>query len=242
MDPFLASMTFAGGVERECDCDECDSCGLSMVPPDIKNAIRDYKRRKVMSIIDFSRQERKVIARSENGCSIYHYAFPRGADPLVEYGDSHRIILVDKLPKGADLKRIGSGIVGSKAEEESRASLHWEEGNAYMVPSVGGRAVGFVYPSAERDKDEKEEPMSVAIYVFKVTPDRLKHIRDGSASDSQEPLSTWVVKMSDITARALLSSADRALRGKDSVPFIPLPSNAFASLKEELKTLHKATS
>ena len=68
MDPFLASMTFAGGVERECDCDECDSCGLSMVPPDIKNAIRDYKRRKVMSIIDFSRQERNVIARSENGC------------------------------------------------------------------------------------------------------------------------------------------------------------------------------
>ena len=97
MDPFLASMTFAGGVERECDCDECDSCGLSMVPPDIKNAIRDYKRRKVMSIIDFSRQERKVIARSESGCSIYHYAFPRGADPLVEYGDSHRIILVLSL-------------------------------------------------------------------------------------------------------------------------------------------------
>lgn len=71
---------------------------------------------------------------------------PVGADPLVEFGQSHRILWVKKLDsKTCHIRSIGEGIIGSSSEEESRKQLDWEEGDIYLVKSNGGKAVGWTH-------------------------------------------------------------------------------------------------
>jgi hypothetical protein len=50
---------------------------------------------------------------------------------------------------------IGQGIVGSEAEESMRQTVAWKEGGVYLVPSNGGKAVGWVH-KVVADKMTKE--------------------------------------------------------------------------------------
>jgi hypothetical protein len=48
------------------------------------------------------------------------------------------------------LKAIGKGILGSKDEENGRKELStWKEGNVYLVPSNGGKAVAWIHSSCK---------------------------------------------------------------------------------------------
>ena len=87
-DAFLSSMTFASGdIARNCDCDEC-----GLIPVSIANAIRQHKRRKVVQ----RTQDRSLVTRAD-GLSVWKNTMPLQAEPLIEFGNSHRIVLVDKL-------------------------------------------------------------------------------------------------------------------------------------------------
>ncbi len=96
-------MTFAsahrgGGKSWGCDCDEC---GGPRLPDDIAEAVRKYKRAKMAPFpngVYIARQERTLIAR-EGSLSVWKVILPLGAEPLIEYGNSHRIIYVRQMRK-----------------------------------------------------------------------------------------------------------------------------------------------
>jgi len=85
-------MTFTN--VNNCDCDEC---GISEVlPKPISDAVKDHKRKKLLESV--ANQERELVVR-EGGVSIWKLAMPPGAEPLTEFGSSHRIILVSQFPE-----------------------------------------------------------------------------------------------------------------------------------------------
>eukprot|EP00532_Pseudo-nitzschia_australis_P008960 CAMPEP_0168165452 /NCGR_PEP_ID=MMETSP0139_2-20121125/1495_1 /TAXON_ID=44445 /ORGANISM="Pseudo-nitzschia australis, Strain 10249 10 AB" /LENGTH=236 /DNA_ID=CAMNT_0008082571 /DNA_START=338 /DNA_END=1048 /DNA_ORIENTATION=- len=99
---------------------------------------------------------------------------PKHAEPLIEFGSSHRIVWVKRLVKpnknqntdnyknnnsnhstshksdsNSILQWIGKGIIGSSDEEKDRIHLNdWTEGSVHFVPSNGGKAVGWIHTSA----------------------------------------------------------------------------------------------
>eukprot|EP00986_Skeletonema_menzelii_P020005 scaffold29843_cov143-Skeletonema_menzelii.AAC.1 len=103
---FLASMTFASG-EISCNCDECDF-GPS-VPPDIQRAVQEHlkKRKLEQPVFESSQQlniqQQRELVKRESGVSVWKLVLPRyngnGADPIVEYRNSHRILFVKKMPE-----------------------------------------------------------------------------------------------------------------------------------------------
>lgn len=168
-DPFLESMTFASGVPtgRNCDCDECGS----MLPLSIATAIKTHKLTEPMR----RTQDRTLVAR-RGGISVWKLTMPRNAEPLVEYGNSHRIVLVDRLPLTSCLKSTGKGILGSSVEENSRKKMDWTQGNGYFVRENGGKAIGFCHDvDSDSDKDENpSDPVGYAtVYILKVTLEQL---------------------------------------------------------------------
>lgn len=93
-DVFLSSMTFASfEFGRGCDCDECD-----LVPADIRMAIKEHKRQKLQHVPMMRTQDRTLVVRKES-ISVWKWTMPHNSEPLVEYGNNHRIIFVAQLPK-----------------------------------------------------------------------------------------------------------------------------------------------
>ena len=89
-DAFLSSMTFAtGGLMRTCDCDECD-----FIPTPIADAIRQHKRMRTQMMT--RTQDRSLVARADS-VSVWTLTMPIDAEPLIEFGNSHRIVLIDRL-------------------------------------------------------------------------------------------------------------------------------------------------
>lgn len=139
---FLASLTFTNGQNlRKCDCDEC---GISVVPVAIAQAVTRYKRQKLESGPLKRTQHRSLIQR-HGTISVYEWLIPVHAEPLIEFGNSHRLVWVKRLPKYSQIQSIGMGIIGSSTEEKGRLNEDWEEGSIYLVPSNGGKAVGWVH-------------------------------------------------------------------------------------------------
>ena len=112
MNNFLESMTFA---QRDCDCDECGIGGLGNGPP-MKSAVEeafDKYRSSTNYAVSSRHQERKLIRREEDMntglvVTLYSMSLPVGALPLLEYGDSARIVFVIGLPKVIHLLRFRS--------------------------------------------------------------------------------------------------------------------------------------
>lgn len=74
---------------RNCDCDECD-----FIPVQIAVAIRQHKRLKTHALT--RTQDRTLVARADT-ISVWKLTMPVDAEPLIEFGNSHRIVLVDSL-------------------------------------------------------------------------------------------------------------------------------------------------
>ena len=217
------SSTVPSGVRPSlCDCDDCGRgrggggggkpTGADLMPPDIWNAIQRTKRQRLENGPLRRTQDRTLlIRRSIDNISIWSLTLPLHAEPLVEFGSSHRLILVKRLPQESCFKSIGTGIIGSSAEEQSRHVLDWAQGSVYFVPSNGGKAVGWVHtrklplaPSPEADSSEValmpnvaspiEQPIGPAIlYTIKIPvqslPEESIHLE---TNDNMEEPSSWV--------------------------------------------------
>mmetsp|Transcript_5148 Transcript_5148/g.6228 ORF Transcript_5148/g.6228 Transcript_5148/m.6228 type:complete len:244 (-) Transcript_5148:813-1544(-) len=185
-DPFLDSMTFAFGMPQGGGCDCCDECNMdggSMVPVSVASAIRAHKRLKLMEV-PVQRTQKRVLVTRESGISVWELVMPLDAEPLIEFGNSHRIIFVKKLKKGSIIKKIGKGIVGSSDEEKSRQCALWSEGKCYLLPSNGGKALGWTH---EKDTSVEEKVDGHAIvYYIKITHDALQEQNDKEESKTSE--------------------------------------------------------
>lgn len=244
-DPFLTSMTFTTGVQRDCDCDECGMCvgleaqggaanvgapakpsgGGGGVPPDVAAYIREHKRAKLAAGAVARRQERVLVARAGGGgASVYRLTMPPGAEPLIEFGNSHRIVVVDRLSSSSRVKSIGKGIVGSSDEEKGRETVHWEEGKAYLVPSNGGRALGWTNETVEK-KDGAGKSVSgsnMVLFMVKVTPEAMEAI-----PDDKEFTDGWVRDV----LRVFRQNLNLCKEGKD-MEQDPKEGSRIASLSE----------
>jgi hypothetical protein len=147
---FLSSMTFTS-LQRQDICCDCDECGVTSsnsggIPPTILQALHRYKKRKLESSPIRRTQCRTLVKRSlTNNVAIWTWTMPRFADPLVEFGNSHRIIWVKRLPENSLIKAIGKGVLGSSHEEKNRTIMDWKQGGVYLVSANGGKAVGWIH-------------------------------------------------------------------------------------------------
>ena len=156
-DAFISSMSFARmqrGTDIGCDCDEC---GISQVPAPIQEAINRYKRQKLATGPLKRTQDRSLVKRGRQPSSVniavWSWALPHNAEPLLEFGKSHRLVWVKRLP--GKLYSLGQGVIGSGAEEKMRKVMSWEEGGCYFVPAIpGGNAVGWVHKTAVEEDSE----------------------------------------------------------------------------------------
>mmetsp|Transcript_44953 Transcript_44953/g.66145 ORF Transcript_44953/g.66145 Transcript_44953/m.66145 type:complete len:332 (+) Transcript_44953:86-1081(+) len=235
LDPFLTSMTFAS---FNCECGGCDECCTSTVPPDIALAIREHKRARKMSEFvpgmissgglfsnannfsswkqGFQNQERSLVSR-EMGVSLWSLTIPRGAPPLIEYGNSDRIVFVKEMAKDANLVSIGRGIFGSSDEERDRKPMCWEEGKAYLVPSNGGKTLGWIYQQEnECGKEEKDsgddtpaikytKTEQVVIFTIKLANKSAGGDETGDAVS--ENMTDWVRKVTTMFQKNLPSKS-----------------------------------
>ena len=114
-------------------------------------------------------QQRTLVGR-HGQISLWNMHMPKNAEPLIEFGSSHRIVWVKQLGEtnnGSSLRWIGKGIIGSSDEEKSRKKMiEWTEGNVFLVPSNGGKAVGWILASDDSDPtniaSDDSNPMSTA--------------------------------------------------------------------------------
>lgn len=124
--------------------------------------------------------------------SLWQWTIPSQAEPLLEFGDSHRLVYVQRLQ--GTVQRIGSGIVGSQAEESTREVIPWKASHAYFIPSRQGKAVGWIYTSAttttamkstrsstesfeiplnEQQHEHRHDNGPAVWYIFKIPPEAL---------------------------------------------------------------------
>ena len=102
-DAFLSSMTFA--TAASCNCDEC---GINdVIPPEILRAVRAHqaKRKSEGLVAPFDKRSKvNIVQRRElidrfGGVSLWKWTLPAGnGDPIVEYRNTHRIVLAKCLP------------------------------------------------------------------------------------------------------------------------------------------------
>lgn len=197
-DSFLQSMTFAAGKRQrhlgECDCDECEvTPGGFVIPNAIKEAIDRFKRTKSTlkrtQERQLVRQEAVKIGEESVMFSIWQWTLPSEAEPLLEFGNNHRIVCIQRL--GGTLQHIGTGIVGSSSEEAGRYSLEtWTVGSAHVLASRQGKAVGWVNESSN-------QPTSpTVLYMIKVPPSAIHADMEGNTDN-------WCRMVRDICRRAL---------------------------------------
>jgi hypothetical protein len=191
-------MTFAShdfrATAAPCDCDEC---GVNVhIPPPILAALRERKRQKLEQGPFKRTQVRKLLERGPDNVALWHWLLPQGAEPLVEFGSSHRLVWVQRLPERNIMRSIGKGIIGSSDEERSRKDMGWEEGGVYLVPSNGGKAVGWIHHADSSDEDDaakKTNEGHVELCIAKLPLDRLKDVR--FLEDIETSLPPWVVTL-----------------------------------------------
>lgn len=214
VDPFfMASMTFAHGVVRDCDCDEC---GMEPVPQSIKDAVRKHKRAKLMSVVEITHQERHLVKR-DGGLSIWRLKLPVGSEPMVEYGNSHRLVLVKSMSDNVEVKSIGTGIVGSAAEEKARQSVGWKADGGYVIPSNGGKAVGWMCTKKDDEIEESSTgSASVEVLIIKATPDALSIIEK---DDEEESGKNWTKAIKELFIKELPSGDKATSSNEESVGY-----------------------
>ena len=151
-DAFLESMTFlkAGEFLDKCDCEECAN-----IPPSIQEFI-DLAKHKRRTTGPIKRTQQRSLLGRDGQISLWCMNMPKNAEPLVEFGSSHRIVWIRRLANNPDasdtstLRWIGNGIIGSSDEEKSRKKMtEWTEGSFFLVPSNGGKAIGWIHTNVD---------------------------------------------------------------------------------------------
>mmetsp|Transcript_5519 Transcript_5519/g.15964 ORF Transcript_5519/g.15964 Transcript_5519/m.15964 type:complete len:305 (+) Transcript_5519:318-1232(+) len=167
-DSFLQSMTFSRAREflYACDCEECEDIPLS-----IRKFIHDRKRQRKESG-PIKRTQQQTLVSKRGPITLHSIYMPKHAEPLIDFGNSHRVVWVKRLIKHRSkqdegtngeqssqkgksvLQWIGKGIIGSSHEEKCRVNLcDWTEGSVIFIPSTGGKAVGWIHTNDKNAAD-----------------------------------------------------------------------------------------
>ena len=229
-DSFLSSMTFASQAHtRQCDCDECG--GLVEIPAPIMAAMQ--RKRQKMTLR--RTQERSLVYREE-GIAVWELVMPVDAEPLVEFGSSHRLVWLQSMNSENQLRSIGTGIIGSSDEEKSRKDLDWKEGGMYLVPSNGGKAMGWVHAqktkeSSDESKDEDKPSGHAVMQVVKVPADNLLSM-DGDDGDVEEDEAVSNSCVSVFLRFCLKGFIEIADSGDEKPPYYRFPEEDCSELKK----------
>lgn len=196
---FMATMTFTNPHHTQgfrCEgCDECDyynqrgSSSGSNIPNAIQAAIKAHKRGKIESGAPMRRTQNRSLVKRKGSISVYQWTLPKAAEPMLEFGQSHRLIWIHRLPKHSVMKSIGKGIIGSSDEEKSRELLDdWKHGNVFLVPSTGGKAVGWIHHEKKSENNDqeaiKENTLTghAVLYIAKIPKDQVLGV-EGEANN-----------------------------------------------------------
>lgn len=199
-------MTFAS-FGFACDCDECE---IKEIPLPILEALQNRKRQKRETEPMPRTQVRTLVQRHSNGnggiVAIWNWFLPREAtEPLVEFGNSHRIIWVQRFPKTSQLQYVGRGIIGSRDEERTRTNMDWEQGQVYLLPSNQGKAVGWIHhvltssegatttaaaAANDSNKEDNGEGGPIVMNIAKIPMEQVKDVQ--FEQDVNESLPNWV--------------------------------------------------
>jgi hypothetical protein len=208
-DPFEASMTFAsfGNSPGGCDCDEC-GVGTNSLPNAIALAVKRHKA--AIQAMPLKRTQHRALGKREQQVSVYAWTLPAESEPLVEFGNSHRFIWIQRLPETSVLKAIGKGIIGSADEEKQRVALDWKQGDIVFVPSNGGKAVGWVHhaaPSTEEGTGDDPSTKQAGHGVLQIAKVPLGQIGSSGTNMESEGL-PWYDKIRDVCRKVLEAHKD----------------------------------
>jgi hypothetical protein len=217
---FVDLMTFTS-VKPTCDCDECcivsvrSSAHPSQVPETFYSVLKGYKRRKLAEMPLRRSQVRTLLGRSgSDSVAVWQWIMPLSAEPLVEFGNPliHRIIWIQRLHRRLILKHIGTGILGSREEEQGRKQLDWIEDDIILVSGEGTRSTGYVVENVgdEYRPDADEVVGPAVLYVAKVQlqtesiANRVESQDDAGARSAQAPFDV----IRSVCIRSILSRSD----------------------------------
>jgi len=198
-----------GPSSSSCDCDECFPGSESGLPVAIREALQRRKRQRLETGPIKRTQQRTFICRKycEIGnkeettksssstvggggggggtISLYDVTMPLNAEPLIEFGTSHRIIHIKRLPSSSIIESIGEGIIGSQDEETTRQRLtDWTEGTVVLVPSTDGKAAGWIHDIACKEKIDKKDSKKLSSTR---TESQVDSTETGRDEDSSQP-------------------------------------------------------
>jgi hypothetical protein len=227
----MSSMTFAAGESPFGTCD-CDECGLVEIPAPILTAMQ--RKRQKMALR--RTQERSLVCR-EHGIAVWKLTMPVNAEPLVEFGSSHRLVWMQRMVGGNKLQSIGTGIIGSSAEEKSRKDLDWSEGSMYLVPSNGGKAMGWIHTtnkksssSSENENDDEDKPSGHAIMqIVKVPADKLLSTDGDDSENSEDDEKNWVSVFLRLCLTGFIEIADST---NEKPPYYKFSEEDCSALRE----------
>mmetsp|Transcript_21549 Transcript_21549/g.44959 ORF Transcript_21549/g.44959 Transcript_21549/m.44959 type:complete len:295 (-) Transcript_21549:268-1152(-) len=253
-DAFSSSMTFAsfqqGELRNDCECDECDailfrkqqggngdgSVPGQFVPDPILKAIQEHKRQKRVNG-PLKRSQGRALNKREGQVAIWEWTLPPDSEPLVEYGTSHRLVWVKRLPRGREVKSIGKGIIGSGSEEQSRPSTNWRQDGIYLVPSNKGKAVGWANSDSSSqngsdsgDKDDGSDAATpITLTIAKIPPPSLEE----SVGQQQEEVEKhWASQLQSICVELLKQHQPKdEASGDDSLSSILVDERNSSILK-----------
>ena len=176
----------------------------------------------VFSVLGIKRsQARMLVNREPNGVSVYSWILPHLAEPFVEFGSSHRIVWVAHLPSEGAVFSIGTGIIGSRDEEKSRTRMDWKDGGLYLVPSNGGKAIGFIYrASNSSEQGSRHAELKIAKIPQEMLTDgdekgSVVRFRTGDAA----PDSSWAKCLMEKCREILESERTRSLTDELPISF-----------------------
>ena len=102
--------------------------------------------------------------------------------------------------QASEVFTIGTGTIGSAAEESSRKKVGWEEGSAYFLPCSKGVTCGWIHALA--DDAETKHAADVVAYSLKISPETLQSMDEKQPED----MSCWVAKSKELFRRCLAKS------------------------------------
>jgi hypothetical protein len=217
---FMESMKFIN-VQPICHCDECCSDNNTkrkavQIPETIRQALHNHKRMKHTEMPVKRSQVRTLVGRHRFGVGsedieIWEWTMPPLAEPIAEFGNPmiYRIIWIKRLHDRLDIKLIGSGIVGSKSEEQRRKQLDWREDDVILTISEGQKAVGYVVEPNKNVTVDGEDALNLAtltgpaiLYVAKIPAELVQNDALLSIRDDKKLLDSKSMKV-DTNSRVI---------------------------------------
>ena len=162
------------------------------------------------------------------------------------------------------MKTIGKGIVGSQDEEQGRQDLtSWKQGDVYLVPSNGGKAVAWIHsklsPSTGNDSGNEENASSnptspsatknnppvatssgghAIVYVCKIPQESLDNTqKEVSDNNNDDDIPDWRRLVHSICHKGLASFENENTGKENGLRYQKVSEESSVRLREAIATL-----